>query len=395
MKVLVVSKQLKLKGGADLVTAAIIEALLNLDLEVTLLCYEHDEVCRIKDQWGIELNRSNFTLRLVKNSFVKTIRRSGYLSSLFLMRQARKSQFKDHILFGTWDEMDFGRKSIQYIHWVAHHPASKPLLLLARRPELLLNGSQLTDDSFAEKLSHQYRMLVSRVFNFKQDNVRNNISIFNCDFTKRQFDRFYGETAGHIVHPPLLIDESKRKDFSERENGFVYSGRISPDKNVHRIIEFIREIRELDSEIHLHIVGPFVSEQYRAELARRFPYGWVRYEGSKNRTQLSEILGCHKYAIQARYVEPFGMAAAEACKMGCLTFVPTRSGVAEFIAHDSLKFFDFFDLHQKFRRLSDEPQSQGEISRELISQFSQFTPEGFEKRIQSIFSRAVEEFEAN
>ena len=376
MKVLIVTKHMLSWGGAAIVNAFIVDALLKLGFEVKVICYSVDELIKFKQYLGVDFDTPYLTIEIVNGRFQDIIQKSGYLNSFYLMRFVKRMKFDDHILFSTWDEMDFGRKAIQYIHWISHHPSSN-------------NGSKPVANSFGDKLRTFYRFLVSTFFAFNKKNVKNNISIFNSRFTKKQFEKLYGETSGEVVHPPLMIDESFREKFSERENGFIYSGRISRDKNIHKMIEFIAKIRDTSSDFHFHIVGPTSDEEYKNGLIQNYPYDWMAFEGNKTREELSEILGKHKYSLQGRYLEPFGMAAAESCKMGCLTFVPSRSGAAELIKYDSLKFDDFRDLPEKFKALQNDPELQCKISGQLVAQFADLTPDGFQKQIQSKFLEIV------
>ncbi|MFQ5752939.1 MAG: glycosyltransferase family 4 protein [bacterium] len=381
MKALIVTKRLIAGGGATLVTALIIEALLNLNWEVKVVCYDVDELDAFKKNLGIDLKNPNLTIEKVDTWMARRIRWSGYLDSFYLMRFVKKKKYPDYILFSTWDEMDLGRKSLQYVHWISHHPGTD-------------NGSKPISDSLTSKLKMIYRFPISKIFNFDEKRVKENISIFNSHLTKRQFQKLYGESSGEVIHPPVLINATSMLKFIEREEGFVYSGRVVRDKNIHLMIEFIKRVNINGSDFHFHIVGPILDEEYKNELVQKYPYDWVVFEGNKNRMELSEILGKHKYAIQARYIEPFGMAAAESCKMGCLTFVPVRCGMAEFIDFETLKFADFDDLYHKFKSLQNDFELQCKISQNLNQNFSQFTPEKFQKQIQTVFLKARDRISA-
>lgn len=376
MKVLIVTKRLTAGGGATLVTALIIDALLKLNWEVKVVCYDLDPPKAFKKNLGIDLTHPKLTFEKINTWISRRLRWSGYLDSFYLMHFVKRKKFSDYVLFSTWDEMDLGRKSIQYIHWVSHHPQTD-------------NGSKPISKSFKSMVMMCYRILISKLFNFDSTRVKENTSLFNSHLTKREFQKLYGAFSGEVVYPPVVIEMTNSKPFINREDGFVYSGRVVRDKNIHLMIEFIERVRASGTDIHFHIVGPILDEEYKKELIRKYPYDWIVFEGNKNRSELSEILGNHKYAIQARYIEPFGMAAAEAAKLGCLTFVPTRSGLVELLEGDSLTFEDFSDLYDKFCRLRQDQDLQISISERLQHQFSKLTPEAFQGQIQSIFLQAV------
>jgi glycosyltransferase involved in cell wall biosynthesis len=296
------------------------------------------------------------------------------------MHFVKKKGYRDYVMFSTWDEMDLGRKCLQYVHWVSHHPKTN-------------NGTGPVSKSLISLAMMGYRTFVSEVLDFEITRVKKNVSIFNSHLTEREFEKLYGANSGHVVYPPVVIERTASKPFSEREDGFIYSGRVVRDKNIHRMIEFLEKVRAGGIEVHFHVVGPTPDGEYKRELQEKYPHGWITFEGNKSRAELSEILGRHKYAIQARYLEPFGMAAAEAAKLGCLTFVPKRSGFAELLEDDSLKFDDFAELNHKFSQLWSDKELQETISDKLRRQFVEFTPEVFQSQIQSIFLESVKQLD--
>jgi len=376
MKVLIVTKRLTAGGGATLLTALIIDALLKLKWEVKVVCYDLDPPDAFRKNLGIDLSHPKLTIEKINTRLSRRLRWSGYLDSLYLMHFVKRKKYSDYVLFSTWDEMDFGRKAIQYVHWVSHHPKT-------------VDVNKPISWSVIAQLRIIYRILLIKLFFFDSKRVRQNISIFNSRFTKSLFEKLYGGVSGEIVYPPVQMDGNFSKKFAEREDGFVYSGRIVRDKNIHLMIEFIEKVRAAGTDIHFHVVGPILDQEYKNELIRKYPFDWIMIEGNKNRSELSEILGKHKYAIQARYIEPFGMAAAEAAKLGCLTFVPRRSGLVELLEDDSLTFENFSDLFNKFCRLRQDQNLQTSLSERLQHQFSKLTPEAFQNQIQSIFLQAV------
>lgn len=376
VKVLIVAKQIRAEGGAAILVALTLDALIKMGCDVRVLCYGVDLHEKFKTFLDLNLASSKLTFDVVNTRTSKVLRKSGYINSFYLMYLA-KTNYSDRILFSVWDEMDFGRRALQYIHWVAHHPLAD-------------SGSTPFKNSISRKASVLYRTLVSTIFGFSKENVKNNISIFNSEFTRNKFEELYGETNGYVVYPPVIIDTQYAKPFFERENGLVYSGRISPDKNIHLMLESVGKLIDDGFDLHFHVVGPDSNPQYASELRKKYTADWVIFEGSKSRDELSEILGQHKYSIQGRYIEPFGMAAAEACKIGCLTFIPSRSGFSELLDEDQLKFDGFSDFSDKFSVLVKDKNKQEALSKKLQTDFSTFTPAFFQQQIQEIFSNSVD-----
>jgi glycosyltransferase involved in cell wall biosynthesis len=243
----------------------------------------------------------------------------------------------------------------------------------------------LGKNSISEIIRKTIRVIICRISGYNKRRVLNNYSIFTCEFTKRHFEKFYGPVEGEIIYPPLIVNCTEIKEFSSREDGFIYSGRVASDKNVHLIIEFIRDLRAICHDVHLHIIGPVTDEKYGKKLRRKYKFDWLHFEGSKTREQLCEFLTKHKYAIQGRQYEPFGMSAGESCRLGCLTFVPKTSGFAELLDNELLKFSCFSELLEKFISLHGDTYIQSQISQHLIKKFSSFTKESFQRRITDTF----------
>lgn len=381
MKVLVITKQFCAEGGAGIVTTLIVDALLQFQHQVCVICYQADDFDKFKNLIGIEFKGKKLMVKRLTDPAAKFFQKSGYLSSFYLMHLAKSKKFSDYTLFSAWDEMDFGRRGLQYIHWAAHHPYAASV-------------SAPFKNSISRKVSVVYRTLVSTFFGFNKESVKHNISIFNSKFTQEKFEELYGKTTGYVVHPPIMVDTKYAKYFCERENGFVYSGRISPDKNIHFMLEAVGKLREAGYNLHFHVVGPASNPDYASELQTKYAADWVSFEGTKNRDALSKILGQHKYSIQGRYIEPFGMAAAEACKLGCLTFMPRRSGFSELVDESKLKFDDFSDFYNKFCTLAKDEKKQEILSNKLQSYFSHLTAESFQQQIQTIFSNMANDVAA-
>ena len=66
-------------------------------------------------------------------------------------------------------------------------------------------------------------------------------------------DERYGVKA-RTVYPPVL-DEFPELSFGKRENGFVYLGRLMPEKRMDVVIEVLRRVRQRGHDVHLHILG--------------------------------------------------------------------------------------------------------------------------------------------
>ncbi|WP_284011237.1 glycosyltransferase family 4 protein [Haloarcula pelagica] len=148
----------------------------------------------------------------------------------------------------------------------------------------------------------------------------------NSTYTADHVVARYGRGAS-VVHPP--VDPIPGEPWADRERGVVTVGRIAPDNRTLDAIRAVDGVRERGYDLHLHLVGS-AAEAYRsyvdrveAAVAAR---EHVTLERSVPRTRLEALLGSHRYGLNPKRGEHFGMALAEYVAAGMVPFAHDSGG---------------------------------------------------------------------
>lgn len=186
------------------------------------------------------------------------------------------------------------------------------------------------------------------------------------------------ETDIDVLYPPVLA-EFPKIPFDAKEMGFVCIGRISPEKRIERIIEILRSVRLRGNNIHLHVIGGTDGTAYgkSVEDLCRGQGDWVTMEGMRFGEEKAMLLSQHRFGMQARQSEPFGISVAEMVKAGCITFVPSEGGQTEIVNHELLMYDSIEDAVENIDTVLRKPQLQADLSEYLKRQGDKFSVERF------------------
>ena len=187
----------------------------------------------------------------------------------------------------------------------------------------------------------------------------------------------YG-TDIHVLYPPVF-DEFPKILFDAKEMGFVCIGRISPEKRIERIIEILREVRQREHKIHLHVIGATDETPYGkfVEDLCKAQGDWAIIEGSRFGEEKAKLLSQHRFAIHACQGEAFGVSVAEMVKAGCIVFVPGEGGQAEIVNHASLMYDSAKDAVEKIDAVLRKPRLQAHLRDHLKKQGAKFSTDAF------------------
>ena len=131
--------------------------------------------------------------------------------------------------------------------------------------------------------------------------------------------------------------------WDEREQGIVTVGRIAPDNRTLDAVRIVDGVRERGVDLHLHLVGS-TAEAYRSyvrevtDVAAAREY--VTLHTAVSRARLEELLGSHRYGLNPKHGEHFGMALAEYVAAGMVAFAHDSGGQREVVDGDPDRLFD-------------------------------------------------------
>ena len=338
--------------------------LLHLDKKLNL-----DELNEI---YGTSLTMHNLELFYFKEPFfffLPLIKNLWLLKQSFMWRKLESLTSDFDVLISTQGEIDLGKPLIQYINFPS--------------PSLFLQEKNL------RPLKKFYYKLCNFVFKRSLDSMRNNLTLANSSYTAKIIESVYGMKPRVVYLPvaPILTDEIA---WEKREDGFVLISRIHPEKNIHKVIEIIEEIKKQKPKTHLHIIGSLQDKKYGERILDivKKNQDWIFYEGAMTRDAYLELISKHKYGIHGMPNEHFGIAIAEMISIGLIVFVPANGGQVEIVGDSRLTYDSKLEAIEKILRVINNDSLQSEILKKLEENSKKFTAEAFKQRV----NQAVDDF---
>lgn len=330
-RVLLVQPSLQPPGGSNGVAAWVLQALV-ADHRVTVLSWRPVEVDPINRFFGTHLRQSDFDTIVVPRSrraLADHLPVPGTLIKLsLLMRYTRKVSDGFDVVFGVFNETDFGRRGIQYVHYPTYlRPRPKVDLRWYHPPQAGLD---------------LYYEVADRIADFSIERMKSNVTLVNSNWTGEHVSRFMGVPT-RTLYPPV-VDPAPGLEWDARHNGFLAVGRISPEKDYARVMTILSRVRERVPGITLTIVGTsdrHTQRYLRSLRALAQSLGpWIDIRQDLSRDELRALMSAHRYGIHGMREEHFGMAPAELVRAGVVVWVPRGGGQIEIVGHEPALMFD-------------------------------------------------------
>lgn len=328
-QVAILHNTLDFQGGADAVCLAACEAL-QLEHDVTLFTISETTPSNLTDRFdisvenvGVKMPRGATMIAGTLSTAAPWIGPQLAFRSVALHRFFQSSAAAFDLAVSTANEFSLSLPSVQYIHY----------------PQFRLN--RLSDDA-SGRLNQLWSRLAGPDHTDLTDHDTTLLS--NSSWTGAVVEEIYG-IRPTVLYPPIDLISCDRA-WSNRENGIVVVGRLAPDKRVLDAIRVVDRIREQGHDLHLHIVGA-TPRAYRSYVTRvtaaanERPH--VSLERDVSRDQLEHLLCTHKYGLNMKDREHFGMSVAEYCAAGMVAFAPASGGQQEILDNRSNRLFDSLD----------------------------------------------------
>ncbi|MGC8594963.1 MAG: glycosyltransferase family 4 protein [Candidatus Kryptoniota bacterium] len=381
--VLVVHPQYRVLGGAELVSAKIIEWLLSRpDLTVTVLSLDsHAKEGVLTLGLGDKPGSRLAFKEAYSPNFVKFAKSSIELLKLaFLHRSARSFCKQYDICVSTYNEIDFGKKGFQYIH----HPSFANRSVLKAYHFI---GKESVIDRF-DILKKTYDVIVTRVSGDTVEGFRRNVTATNSRFISEIIKSVYN-IESTVIYPGFVADNVKLEfpQWESREFRFVSVGRIAPDKDLMRVLDLFGTIASSFPDAAFSIIGRVSDAQIKniveREVHRRRLNIRIIYNAD-DRALLKE-LESSKFYLHGRIFEHFGISVLEALQSGCLPFVHDSGGVKEIVTNDVLRYQDGNDLVRKILYLLENDDERKKVSIQLQESITRFKKSNFFLSLDKIF----------
>ncbi len=378
-RVLIVQPSLQPPGGSNGVAAWTVQALA-AHHRVTVLTWAPIDVGPVNRFYGTSLERADFDAISVPATWRRMLDAlpvpAALLKNALLMRHIRSVGARFDVIVGTFNENDYGRRGIQYVHYPTY---------LRPRPEVDLRWYHASG-----RLLDGYYKVADRIAGFSLERLRSNLTLVNSDWTGSHVSRFLGVST-HTVYPPV-VDPSPGAPWLERRSGFLAIGRIAPEKDYERLIRIIARVRERH-DVSLTIIGTWdrhARGYFRSLQKLATTMGpWVTFRHDISRDEVRALMASHRYGIHGMREEHFGMAPAEMVRAGMVVWVPAGGGQVEIVNHEALTFADDDEAVEKITRTLDDAQEQARLRDHLAGTAERFSTTRFMERVRSL----VETFE--
>ena len=346
-RVLLVQPSLQPPGGGNGVAAWVLQALAPVH-RVTVLSWRPVDIEPINRFFGTQLRSGDFQNMVVPASWRVVPDHlpvpAALLRLSLLMRYTRKVSHGFDVLFGVYNETDFGRRGIQYVHYPTY---------LRPRPGVDLRWYHGLQGALSV-----YYGLADRIAGFSLERMKRNLTLVNSDWTGSEMYRFLGIPT-RTLYPPV-VDPAPGAPWAERKNGFLALGRLSPEKEYERVMRILARVREHVPDLTLTIVGTWDRHvrRYRDRLLAlaRSLGPWIEFRHDASRDEVRALMAAHRYGIHGMREEHFGMAVAEMARAGCIVWVARGGGQMEIVGREPVLMYGTEDeAVEKIARTLGDP----------------------------------------
>jgi UDP-N-acetylglucosamine--N-acetylmuramyl-(pentapeptide) pyrophosphoryl-undecaprenol N-acetylglucosamine transferase len=371
-RVLLVQPSLQPPGGGNSVAVWMVEALKH-QVELTILTFGEIDLAAINRYYGTALAAADFhSLRVpaLGRALVAAMPTPAtHFARCVLLRYAKRLYHDYDVIVTANNEANFGRRGIQYIHYPWWH---------FPRPEVDLRWFHVWP------LLDLYYAFCAFVLGGKLAGLADNLTLVNSLWTGRKVaERHHIPTV--LLYPPVTGD-FPMVPWSEREDGFIALGRVSPEKKLEKVVAILAAVRERRPEVHLHIVGSVDGSPYGRRIRRlaAAEAAWVSLEENPTRGRIEDLLSRHRYGLHAMDNEHFGIAIAEMTRAGQIPFVPADGGQVEIVADGRLTYDADADAVAKILAVMDHPAIQADLRAHLAKRQPLWSKDTFVARIREI-----------
>jgi glycosyltransferase involved in cell wall biosynthesis len=330
-RVLLVQPSMQPPGGGNGLAAWMLQGLVRQH-HVTVLTWTPVDVDPINQFFGTNLRDSDFDRLLVPRAWRRSVEilpvRAALLRSALMMRHVRRVSDPFDVLINGLNEIDFGRRCIQYIHYPTYlRPRPAVDLRSYHRVPWLLNG---------------YYALADRVADFSLERMKANLTLANSNWTAAHVHAFLGVNV-RTIYPPV-VGIANGFEWSRRRTAFLAIGRFSPEKEYERVMNILARVRERVPDLTFTIVGSFERHErryYERIRAQAASLGsWVAFRDNLSRDAIATLMAETRYGIHGMREEHFGMAPAEMVRAGMIVWVPNGGGQVEIVGSEPALTYD-------------------------------------------------------
>jgi len=327
-------------GGSESVALWAIEALKGR-ADVSLITGGEVDLARLNEYYGTDIRPGEISiLRAPMPPGLGSTTKFAGLRWRFVDRYCKRIAPEFDLVINTYGPCDFGVPAVQCIADFSFAGEWRDRL----NPALADHRRWWYGDS---PLRKAYLGLCGLISTPGSEAWKTNLTLANSCWTAALLKEQFG-VESRVVYPPVA-GSFPPVEWAERENGFVCVGRVVPEKRMDTVIRILERVRAAGHNVHLHILGGLDDSEFGRKIRQMAEQRreWVFLEGRVAGPKKDAIIAAHRFGINGRELEPFGIAPAEMVKAGCITFVPSSGGQTEIVDHPLLAFADEEDAAQK------------------------------------------------
>lgn len=222
---------------------------------------------------------------------------------------------------------------------------------------------------------------------------KNSKFVSNSEYTAGLLEEEFNIDIG-VLYPPTDLNTLSGEAWSDREEGIVTVGRISPYKNQLRSIRIVNELIGRGRETHLHVVGKIngpdatYSERFLKEAEK---HDFVHFEGEISNEALIDLLGSHKYGLHGKEQERFGIVIAEMVAAGMIPFVHASGGQREIVdGRSELQYVSVTEAADQMTQVMDSPELKSRLRTDLSEAADQYSKKTIRRKLNQLLSEVVE-----
>jgi glycosyltransferase involved in cell wall biosynthesis len=297
------------------------------------------------------------------------------LKSAIILRMSKRLAARWDVVVCANNEADFERRGIQYVHFPWNF---RP------RPAVDLRWYHRVWGT----VSVYYRFC-DAVSAFSFERMKANVTLVNSDWTADRVREWHG-IGSRTLYPPVT-GEFPDVPWEAREPAFLCIGRISPEKEVDRVIDILAAVRAEVPGVRLTIVGtPGERRFYRRIVARaRASGGWITLAENVPRTELLRLIARHRYGIHGMPNEHFGMAIAEMVRGGLVVWVPRSGGQMEIVGEPRLMYEGTAEAVASIVATLSDGERERDLRAHLARRAASFAPDRFVREFRAVVAEAA------
>jgi glycosyltransferase involved in cell wall biosynthesis len=349
------------------------------DYDVTVYTWWPVDLEPINRFWGTSLRAADFRTTRVSAWLRRLVDAVplplAMLRTAVMLSSVRRDLADYDVHVTANNEADFGRVGVQYVHYPWN---------MFPRPAVDVRWYH-----FRFLLAPYYRLCVG-LAGFSMDSMRRNITLVNSDWTGRLAWARY-RIASRTVYPPVTSEASPIA-WEARVSEFVCVGRISPEKELQRVLDIMTGVHANFGAVRLHVVGTADHRPYYEQIARRIRAAgdWIQLHENLSRAELLALMGRVRYGIHGMREEHFGMAPAEMVRAGCIVWVPDGGGQVEIVGDARLTYGSLEDAVAKITGTLRDDAEQARLRAHLATRVPLFSTERFVQQVRAAVAEAAQ-----